>query len=148
MMYAVALRMGLPDEDAADAVQETQLRLWRRRQALPADEAELRSYCMAALRNECISSVRKKKLLLSGDISGIEMAVGAVNETEQADSIRHLKFLMRNLPEGQRKVMILSSVAGLDTAGIAEITGMTPGNVRQLLSRARKRLRDLLDNNS
>ncbi|MDE6027304.1 MAG: RNA polymerase subunit sigma-70, partial [Muribaculaceae bacterium] len=37
MMYALALKLGLPPDDAADAVQETQLRLWRGREGLPED---------------------------------------------------------------------------------------------------------------
>ena len=66
-------------------------------------------------------------------------------DAEQSDSVRHIRRLIETLPSSQQRVLILSSMYHLDTAEIAKATGLSPGNVRQLLSRGRKRLRDLLN---
>ena len=145
LMYGLALRLGLCPEDAADAVQETLLRLWRNRLGLPDQQEALRAYCLTALRNECVSKKRRIFPMTSAD----ELAEISDNlsseDAEQSDSVRHIRRLIETLPSSQQRVIILSSIYHLDTAEIAEATGLSPGNVRQLLSRGRKRLRDLLN---
>ncbi|MDE6488217.1 MAG: sigma-70 region 4 domain-containing protein [Paramuribaculum sp.] len=51
--------------------------------------------------------------------------------------------LMASLPEAQQRVVRLSSVGGCSNDEIAELTGFSPANVRTLLSRGRKRIREL-----
>ncbi len=60
LMYGVALKMGIPPDDAADAVQEALVKLWRHRDGIPGNPGESRLYCMAALRNECLSLIRRR----------------------------------------------------------------------------------------
>ena len=52
--------------------------------------------------------------------------------------------VVRELPERQRAAFILRDVLGYETDEIAEIIGCAGDNVRQLLSRARKRIRKYL----
>ncbi|MDE5870186.1 MAG: sigma-70 family RNA polymerase sigma factor [Muribaculaceae bacterium] len=142
-MYAMALKLGMPPDDAADAVQETQLKLWRGKAGIPDDSGGLTAYCLTALRNECISFLRKKKELSSLDslnMVGIEPETVDIIEPQ-----KRIEILIDTLPEGQKKVIRLSSFGGYEIQEISEATGFTPGNVRQLLSRGRKRLRDLLN---
>ena len=44
MMYALALKIGLPPDDAADAVQETMLKLWRGREGIPEEPRQLHAW--------------------------------------------------------------------------------------------------------
>lgn len=145
LMYSVALRMGITSEEAADIVQNTLLRLWRNRNGIPDDEIRARAYCMAALRNECVSSMRRSR-----ETEPIETAVSIKapppNETtESRDTRRYIERIIDTLPEGQQTVIRMSSFGQFSVAEISEATGQTPENVRQLLSRARKRLRQLMD---
>ncbi len=48
-MYGLALKMGMPPDDAADVVQETQIKLWRHRVDIPDDEGALRMYSLLLL---------------------------------------------------------------------------------------------------
>lgn len=145
-MYGIALRMGIPPDDAADAVQETLLRLWRRREGIPPDPGQSRMYCLAAFRNECVSQLRRSHpsvpLEEAAEIRGEE-----TEETEYRDTRRHIEILIDSLPRGQRRAVRLSSFGGLDNTEIAVATGQTENNVRQLLSRGRRRLRDLIEKN-
>lgn len=146
LMYSLALRLGLPPDDAADAVQETQLKLWRGREGIPEDMPGMKAYCITSIRNECLSLLRRKK-----ETSPIETATGLraeteISDVEAKDTRRRMEQFIDSLPEGQRRVIRLSSFGEYDVMEISEATGFTPGNVRQLLSRARKRLRELVAN--
>lgn len=146
LMYSVALKTGLPPADAADAVQETQLSLWRSRKGIPDSERECRMYCMAALRNECISWHRRRRETEPLDtLQEADIGVSAGNEAEERDTRHYIEKVIDGLPSGQREVLKLSGLGGYDTAEISEATGMTATNVRQLLSRGRRRLRELFN---
>ena len=66
---------------------------------------------------------------------------------EYNDTRRHIEILIDTLPPGQRDAIRMSGFGGLDNSEIAEATGQTENNVRQLLSRGRRRLRELLEIN-
>lgn len=148
LMYSVALRMGVPPDDAADAVQETQLRLWRSRQGIPDDDAGMKSYCMAVLRNECISWYRRHKETDPLDAATGLDGPGMEEALEASDMKVHIEHIIDRLPTGQREVIRLSSFGELDNSEICDATGLSQVNVRQLLSRARRKLREILEKNS
>lgn len=50
-----------------------------------------------------------------------------------------------DLPDTQRQVVLLRDVEGMDAAEVCDLLGVSPGNQRVLLHRARARLRSLLD---
>ena len=52
---------------------------------------------------------------------------------------------MENLPEQQRRVMTLKDVDDRSMDNIAALTGLEPGNIRVILSRARKTIRQELE---
>lgn len=142
LMYGMALKSGLSADEAADAVQETQLRLWRRRQSLPGDRRELRMYCLAAMRNACIEAFRRRRNDLSLDDSP-EQPDDWADEVEYRDTRCRIETLIEELPPGQSQTLKMSCFAGMETSEIAEATGQTETNVRQLLSRGRKKLKEL-----
>lgn len=145
-MYGIALRMGIPPDDAADAVQETQIKLWRRRDGIPESDSELRLYCLAAFRNECISMLRRSRPIVGLD-EAAELRGDETETTEYRDMKHRIETLIDRLPAGQSRVIRLSGFGGLDNTEIAEATGQTENNVRQLLSRGRRRLREMIANN-
>lgn len=148
LMYGLALKMGMPPDDAADVVQETEIKLWRHRVDIPDDEGALRMYSLSTLRRECITMMRRRKQAVTLDEVAEFKAPEERASTEYRDTRHRIEVLIDSLPPGQSKVVRLSSFGGLDNAEIAEATGMTEANVRQLLSRGRRKLRELMDNNN
>lgn len=145
LMYGTALRIGLCPEDAADTVQETLIKLWRFREGIPEDDAGTRLYCMEALRRESITTLRKQKPKVPLDqVSGIRTPEDR-SSAEYRDTRRWIETLIDSLPPDQAKVVRLGSFGGLDNAEIAEVTGLSPANVRQLLSRGRRRLKEMIN---
>jgi RNA polymerase sigma-70 factor, ECF subfamily len=61
------------------------------------------------------------------------------------DLASRLKRCLPTLPPGQRQVLVLHDVEGLDGAEICELLGISAGNQRVLLHRARTQLRGLLE---
>ncbi|MDE7403236.1 MAG: sigma-70 family RNA polymerase sigma factor [Muribaculaceae bacterium] len=144
LMYSLALKLGLPPADAADAVQEAQLNLWRSREKIPASDRESRAYSMAAVRNECIQWYRRRRPTEPIETVN-ETVIGSSpgNEAEERDTRRYVEKAIEKLPSGQREVIRLSGLGGLAAEEISEATGISPANVRQLLSRGRRKLRDI-----
>lgn len=143
LMYGLALRMGIPPDDAADAVQETQIRLWCHRESIPVEDKELKLYCMASMRNECLTRIRRQK-----STEQLNETVSASDEVYETfdfnDTKNQIERIIETLPKGQQDVIRLSAFGECDTEEIAKILGQTKVNVRQLLSRGRKRIRELI----
>jgi RNA polymerase sigma-70 factor (ECF subfamily) len=66
------------------------------------------------------------------------------DQVEQVVSTERALALIGALPPTQAEVVLLRVVVGLDVARVAEVTGLTPGNVRVLQHRGLRRLRTLL----
>ena len=139
-MYGLGLRMGISPDDTADAVQEILLRLWRRRDGIPDAGVELRLYCLSAMRNECLTMMRLSRASAPLDATS-DIGCEDTDTTEFGDTRQHIETLIGCLPPGQRDAIRLSAFGQLETREIAREMGMTETNVRQLLSRARKKLR-------
>lgn len=62
-----------------------------------------------------------------------------------ADVAHRVKAHLAELPEGQRQVFVLRDVEGVGAAEVCDLLGITQGNQRVLLHRARARMRDILE---
>ena len=143
-MYGIVLRMGISPDDGADVVQETMIGLWRSRDSIPATAADRRSYCLHALRNRALTYISRRRERYPLD-EAAEVNAQPERDAEYTDTRRRIESLIDTLPPAQRQALRLSAFAALDNSGIAEVTGTSETNVRQLLSRGRRRLRDLID---
>jgi len=97
--------------------------------SLDAEQVEYNSQAKQLLRQ-----------FLSDD-SSLEPAVVAQNREMCEIAIEALK----KLDDAQRAVVVLRDIEGMDYAGIAEVLNIKLGTVRSRLSRARGRLRQILE---
>lgn len=132
-------------DDARDAVQEVYYRLWRRRDEILTQAVDLESYCVAMVRNQCLDMIRRRRDAL--DLATVDDVEGDDTERryEGREALAVVGALMERLPARQREVMVLRCAEGREISEIARMTGDSEGNVRVLLSRARKRIRELLN---
>lgn len=63
-------------------------------------------------------------------------------ELETKDKVRDIRRLIDRLPDKQRQVMKLKSIDDCSMDEIEQITGLSAVNIRVLLSRARKIIRE------
>jgi RNA polymerase sigma-70 factor (ECF subfamily) len=70
-----------------------------------------------------------------------------VDDRLVAERLAHrVKEILPTLPDGQRQVVVLRDIEGLSSAEVSELLGLTDGNQRVLLHRARGRIREQLGN--
>lgn len=147
MMYRVAFLILRKEEDAADIVQDTMLSLWQKRASLSSD-GNIPAYCAAAARNKSLSHIRDTGNVVSIEDTTVEPAEEPSERFESKERLSAVESMLERLPENQKRVIRLFSYSGCSNEEIAEITGFSDVNVRALLSRGRRRLRELLSSSA
>jgi RNA polymerase sigma-70 factor (ECF subfamily) len=150
-VYGFCLRLLGNPADAADATQETFMRLLKRLPALDGRELNFVAYVFTAARHACYDIIEgRRRVELSGEeieASGPEQ--GAIDEDpERAAMLAATRELTERaharLPERQREVLALRELEGLSYEQIGEVLELKPNAVAQLISRARIKLAELV----
>lgn len=143
-LQRVALRMLGNVEDAEDMVQEVYMKLWDRREELP-DVQNMEAYCVALTKNMCIDRLRLAEVDRV-DVDDVPLSLAAADDVasqlERQDAVEQVKLIIETLPEKQQQVITLRDIRDCTFEEIEEQTGLTAVNVRALLSRARKTIRE------
>ena len=143
-LQRVALRMLGNVEDAEDMVQEVYMKLWNKREELP-DVQNMEAYCVALTKNMCIDRLRLAEVDRV-DVDDVPLSLAAADDVasqlERQDAVEQVKLIIETLPEKQQQVITLRDIRDCTFEEIEEQTGLTAVNVRALLSRARKTIRE------
>lgn len=131
--------------DAEDAVQTLYARLWELRKQLVGIESE-KAFCRKILYNICTDMWRKNEQQSSSCLSTDVEDASIIDVVEASDQEKHIARYIDRLPDKQRSVMKMRMV-GASNKEIATVTGLSDANVRTILSRVRKQLRDINDKN-
>lgn len=153
LAYNVAYRvMGDPDA-AADATQDAFIKAYK---ALDSFRGEsFRAWLMRIVTNTCYDQLRAKQRRPASSLDDMlaesdhtwrlaEPGERPDERAEREELSRLLQWAIHQLPEDQRAVVVLSDIEGLSYDEIAIATGTQLGTVKSRLSRARAKLRDLL----
>ena len=142
MLYREAYRMLGDRFEAEDAVQNLYVRLWEQRERLD-NLASPKEYCLRALKNICIDRWRKMRTR-DEEVDFVEeiSESNAPPEAEGEEAEEFVNHFLATLPERQQRVMTMQ-MQGSSIEEIAEVTELTEGNVKVMLSRIRKRFREL-----
>lgn len=130
-------------EEAVDAVQDLQLKMWEKRSALLTADNKT-TYTLRTMRNLCIDTLRRKRHFEELPEGWETQLTTDAQPAEDADMARYVSKLIDQLPEIQRTIVRMRDVEELDIAEIAEITGIKENAVCVNLSRARIKLRTQL----
>lgn len=150
-LYAYALSILRDESDAADCLQDTFTKLWENRRRL--DEIDnVKAYAIVTIKNIAVTMAAKNVSKGIPDITEppdiADTSPIPLEAMENCEDVRVMGNLLRKLPDNQRRVVMLSGVAGLSNNEIREATGLSDENVRVLLSRGRKKLRNLFSKHS
>ncbi len=130
--------------DAEDVVQEAYLKLWNKRNELP-HILNAEAYGVALVKNLCYDALRRARLnedeRLPEELN-LQSDSNIISETEQRDEASQIQHLIGQLPRQQRQVMLLRDVNDCSFEEIEKVTGLNAINIRVLLSRARKKIRE------
>lgn len=145
-LYKVAYLLLGNEADAQDAVQDAYLKLWDKRGSLADIDNDL-GYCIAVVRHLCLDRVRRwspdtadkppEDLPIAGEDD-------AASDIERRETAQLLRQCIARLPAQQQQVIRLREMGGCSIQEVAAATGLSAVNVRVMLSRARKSLRNQL----
>ena len=145
-LYSFSLRFLGDSEDAKDAVQEVLIKLWKLRDSLE-NYRSISAFAMTVTRNHCLDRIKARRTVPLKDnkvYSGQVITTTPGDILERKDLTEKIKSIIGKLPENQRSVIHLRDIDGFDNQEIGEIMSMDVNNVRVLLSRARKKVREEL----
>ena len=130
-------------EDAADALGETLLVLWRRRSRVPGEPEAMRQYAFGIARH-VLTSARRGRLRRRAlaDRLAEELAVARSEAPSASDP--ELTTALAALTEWDRELVLLVAWEGFGVAEAGVVLGLKPDASRQRYARARARLRQLL----
>jgi RNA polymerase sigma factor (sigma-70 family) len=146
-LRSVAYRMLGSLSEADDAVQEAWLRLSRTRST---DIDNLKAWLTTVVSRVCLDMLRSRKSRREESLNASERVSVALNEDARtledeaalADSVGlALLVVLETLTPAERLALVLNDMFDVSFEEIATIVGRSPMAARQLVSRARRRVR-------
>ena len=146
-LFRFAKRMLDNTEEAEDIVQEVFIRLWNRREKLE-EYRSVEALAMVTTKNMCLDKLKARRYPVESMDNHRLFLENMPMETkaDHSELILGIHLAMQELPEQQRMIMHLRDIEGYEFEEIAEMVEMNENAIRVALSRARKRIRELLVN--
>ena len=128
--------------EAEDATQEAFIRLWRHRDNLEGDK--VKPWLMKVTRNLCLDRLRRRR-----DESTLDEELLAGGDSPQADLDQQqtghwLRRAIAGLREPYRTLVVLRDIQQHSYREVAQVTQLSPAQVKVYLHRARRQLREQL----
>lgn len=145
LVFPMAKRLLVSEEAARDAVQVSMIKLWENRSKL--DECEsVKAFVFRVVRNTCLDEIKRKKPIVFEDIGQYKQLNTTYNLFyDEKESVELVKKIISELPKGQKEVIQLRDIDGLEFNEITEILNTDLAYIRVLLSRARKSVKQKLE---
>ena len=143
-LYRVAYYILESRQDAEDALQDLYVRLWNSRETLDVI-VNPRAYCIMMMKNVCIDRIRMSKLsFASQELAGSVADDGDVLQSLMArERLERVMDSMNLLTDTEREVLRMHVMEDLSYDEISARTGISNLTQRVLLSRARKKMRNV-----
>jgi RNA polymerase sigma-70 factor, ECF subfamily len=135
--------------DRDDLLQEIAMALWRALPSFRGDCSE-RTFVFRIAHNRCITHLSKRRVTISLEANEIDVedrSATAEAALTQEQERQRLLAAIRELPAIHREVLVLA-LEGMEYREIADVVGISESNVGVRLSRARERLKKLLEDRS
>jgi len=146
-LFRFAKRFLERTEEAEDIVQEVFIKLWNLREKLD-EYRSVEALAMITTKNMCLDKIKSRrfpvesldnrKLFLDG--------IPGETKTDNSDLIYGIRKAIKMLPELQQMIIHLRDIEEYEFGEIAKMLDMNENAIRVNLSRARKRVREILTN--
>ena len=124
-------------DEAEDMMQDVAERILRRQ---TRDIGNIDAFLTQSVRNACIDRIRRRR-----DTTHKIPDVPDEKNPDRWDERQLVHRAMTRLPEKQRTALHLKDIEGYSTKEVAEILETDEANVRTILSRSRKALREIIE---
>jgi RNA polymerase sigma-70 factor (ECF subfamily) len=146
-VYRLAAALLRDAREAEDVVQETFLKYWQG----GAGVEQPREWLLRVARNASLERLRRSGRLVSHEQAQLPEPSDERDPAwhyEQRELEAELRKRVDSLPEPHRSLIVLFDVQGLDGTACARILGLNVNQVKVYLHRARRRLREQLEQGS
>ncbi|MCD8166132.1 MAG: sigma-70 family RNA polymerase sigma factor [Bacteroides sp.] len=144
-LYYTAYRLLKNEADAEDIVQEAYMKLWNIRETLQS-VLNTEAFCVTLVKNLCLDFLRSGKGTIVRKAEELKpehtRTLQATDTTEVKEEVKLARLLITKLPEQQQTIITMRDIKGFSYEEIEKYTGLTQVNIRVLLSRARKKIRE------
>lgn len=133
--------------ESEDIVQEVMIRLWTRRENLQ-EYKNIEAFAMTVTRNLCLDRI-KSKSFKTQELTVVHQQVSnstPYKKLELEDAVGKIQLILETLPEQQRQIIHLRDIEGFEFEEISEILKINLNTIRVNLSRARKKIKETLQN--
>jgi len=156
LAYNVAYRVVGDEEMAADATQDSFIKAYKAISQFRG--GSFKAWLLRIVTNSCYDLLRKKQrrpteplddLLVDPDHSSLmtDESESPEDRALRGELGHAIQACIATLPHDQRAVLVLSDIQGMSYQEVASVTGVSVGTVKSRLSRARAKLRDVLQEN-
>lgn len=138
-MFRLACSILGRSDEAQDMMQDVAERILRRQESLE-DVRNIDSFLAKALRNACIDRIRRRKETTP--------KIPDIPDEKNPDRWNDRQIVhkaLSKLPERQRLAVHLKDIEGYSNKELADILETDETNVRTILSRGRKALREIIE---
>ena len=144
MLYRVAFSLTGNVLDAEDLLQDTFMRMWQKREQLTSALVN-EAYLIIMMRNLYMDRARVKTLDTSVPLESVCMASDPNRPDDKAERQNEaflMKELIEHLPQKEKDIIRMYLLEELSYEEMEACTGMKQGNLRQIVSRTRNKLKE------
>lgn len=142
-LYRYAVWLGNNRQAAEDLVQETFMRAWKALDSL-RDARAARGWLMTILRREHARRFERPRPE-ERTVQDLDPQVFAASQEADQDEVLALRQGLAQLSKEYREPLLLQVLGGYSCEQIGEMLNLQPGAVMTRLSRARQKLRKMLE---
>lgn len=144
-LFRLALRITLNRAEAEDVVQETMIKVWKRREQWEQIDS-IEAFCLTICRNLSLDKMRRmdnqaQTLEMGSDPTDHSYSANPEEQAVQKDRVTLVRQLISQLPEKQRSAMQLRDIEGKSYKDIADIMNITEEQVKVNIFRARQTIK-------
>lgn len=141
-IFRLSKRLLTSTEEAEDATQEVLIKMWNKNKELEKYNS-IEAMMMTITKNYCLDRLKSKQAsnlqLVHSNYSNRD---NLEKQTEDKDKLNWVEKIINELPDNQKMIVQLREIEELEFEEIAQIMKMSETNVRVILSRARKTIRE------
>lgn len=142
-MYNTALRMVRHPHDAEDVLQSIFIEVFAKLESFRY-ESSIGAWIKRITINKCINFLKSRRLSFTELTTGIDRADAVDVEQEPVYNVDKINRAIAELPDGYRVVFSLYALEGYDHEEIGQILGVTEATSKSQYSRAKAKLREML----
>lgn len=148
-LFRFAYRLLGNEEDAQDITQDALMKVWSQQEKMP-ELQNMEAWCMRITRNLALDKIKSKKYRLADELDRAgEVPSGQHSPhamAEKNDVMVKVRRIIHELPEKYRTIIQLRDMDGYSYQEIADILELDMNDVKVNLHRARKAVREKLQN--